>query len=101
MSTRHLNVLALSVLLVLLLLEQLLNQSSLLLTFVAFPAAGWILGQINREIKNHILLHSVHLVSLFLTFLLAIYAAERGGSWGLLLFLLTFSPSFYWGMRQR
>ena len=95
------NQLALLVLTLLFLTETLWTQEFLLLHYLALPAAGWLMGQFNREIENHILLHSIQLITLFAMLLLAIYASELGGSVGLFYFLITFSPAFYYGLRHK
>ena len=96
----RLNQLALLILMLQFLSELLLGHS-LLLSFLALPAAGVLMGRFNSEIESHILLHSIQLVTLFATLLLIIYASELGGTGGVIFFLLTFPPMFYYGFQQK
>lgn len=95
------NQLALLVLALMFLTETVWSGEFLLLHYLALPAAGLLMGRFNSGIENHVLLHSIQLVTLFAILLLAIYASELGGTFGLLFFLLTFSPAFYYGLKHK
>ncbi len=93
----------LSVFLLLLLLfltRSLWESAAPLLGLLGLPAIGWLLGQFNHEIENHILLHSIQLVTLFATLLLLIYASELAGTVGALFFFCTVPPTFYFGLKR-
>lgn len=98
--TNRLNQFALLILASLLLTEMLLEAEILLLHFLALPAAGLLMGHFNSEIESHILLHSIQLVTLFAILLLMIYASELGGTLGVIFFIATFSPAFYYGFKN-
>ncbi len=90
---------ALVILLALLVNEWLLELHTVILNLAALPAAGLLMGQLNRGIQHHVLLHSVQLVTLFAGLLLAIYASELAATGGVLFFLITFPAAFYYGFR--
>lgn len=98
---KQLVLLALLLLSLLFVTEVVWERTFLPLHFIALPAAGLLMGYLNSEIKSHILLHSIHLITLFVILLLAIYASELGGTAGVLFFLCAFPPAFYVGLKQK
>jgi hypothetical protein len=96
----RLNQFAVAALLLPFLLEYLRGEPVTVIELLALPAAGLLLGGVNRNIQSHILLHSAHLVTLFAILLLAIHATELAGGAGLLFYLFTFLPAFYMGIRR-
>ncbi len=91
---------AAALLLLWLLLTQMVNTGLIWPHYLALPAGGLMLGVFNRNIKNHIWLHTVQLVTLFVVILLVVQFKELGGTGGMIYALLALSVSFYWGLMQ-